>query len=93
MQAKSGARIQVCYLVLQLPVLPPSVIGNKVSLSLLVCFPAFFLLYQVNLNAGYSRLNKSHISVILEFLFASIHSIAQAGLLILEVVLSIIFSC
>jgi len=55
MQAKSGARIQVCYLVLQLPVLPPSVIGNKVSLSLLVCFPAFFLLYQVNLNAGRSR--------------------------------------
>ena len=62
------------------------------------CFVIFgysclFLLYQVNLNAGYSRLNKSHISVILEFLFASIHSIAQAGLLILEVVLSIIFSC
>ena len=56
MQAKSGARIQVCYLVLQLPVLPPSVIGYKVSLSLLVCFPAFFfLLYQVNLNAGRSR--------------------------------------
>jgi hypothetical protein len=50
MQLKSGARIQVCYLIIHLPVFTVAAIRNKVTLSLLVavCLLVFALPSKLN---------------------------------------------